>query len=120
CTTGAGPSVFGSIADSAPRSRTVSREIRSVTRGDIRRAWRGRWTGIVFPDPLAAGVNCEEIEIRSDAGALPAWLLPSDHPEPHETWAILIHGRASTRAEGLRAAPVLNTLGVPAIAMSYR
>lgn len=117
---GAGHAVIGDIVEYDPRSRTVSREIRSVTRGDIRRAWRGRWTGIVFPDPLAAGVNCEEIEIRSDAGALPAWLLPSDHPEPHETWAILIHGRASTRAEGLRAAPVLNTLGVPAIAMSYR
>src|SRR5699024_357490 len=88
---GAGQAVIGDIVEYDPRSRTVSREIRSVTRGDIRRAWRGRWTGIVFPDPLAAGVNFDDIEIRSDAGALPAWLLPSDHPEPHETWAILIH-----------------------------
>ncbi len=62
----------------------------------------------------------EDIELESDAGVLPAWYLPTDHPEPSDTWAILIHGRASTRAEGLRAAPVLNTLGVPAIAMSYR
>jgi pimeloyl-ACP methyl ester carboxylesterase len=117
---GAGHAVIGDIVEYDPRSRTVSREILSVTRGDIRRAWRGRWTGIVYPDPVAAGVNFDDIEIRSDAGRLPAWLLPTDHPEPQETWAILIHGRASTRAEGLRAAPVLNTLGVPAIAMSYR
>ena len=117
---GSGHAVIGDIVEYDPRSRTVSREILSVTRGDIRRAWRGRWTGIVYPDPIAAGVNFEDIEIRSDAGSLPAWLLPTDHPEPQDTWAILIHGRASTRAEGLRAAPVLNTLGVPAIAMSYR
>jgi pimeloyl-ACP methyl ester carboxylesterase len=117
---GTGHAVIGDIVEYDPRSRTVSREILSVTRGDIRRAWRGRWTGIVYPDPLAAGVNYEDIEIVSDAGRLPAWLLPTDHPEPQETWAILIHGRASTRAEGLRAAPVLNVLGVPAIAMSYR
>ncbi|WP_209324731.1 alpha/beta hydrolase family protein [Brevibacterium renqingii] len=117
---GAGHAVIGDIVEYDPRSRTVSREIRSVTRGDIRRAWSGRWTGVVFPDPLAAGVNFDDIEILSDGGALPAWLLPTDHPEPHDTWAILIHGRASTRAEGLRAAPVLNALGVPAIAMSYR
>ncbi|WP_167196801.1 alpha/beta hydrolase family protein [Brevibacterium pigmentatum] len=117
---GSGHAVIGDIVEYDPRSRTVSREILSVTRGDIRRAWRGRWTGIVYPDPIAAGVNFDDIEIRSDAGSLPAWLLPTDHPEPQDTWAILIHGRASTRAEGLRAAPVLNTLGVPAIAMSYR
>ncbi|WP_166972242.1 alpha/beta hydrolase family protein [Brevibacterium atlanticum] len=117
---GSGHAVIGDIVEYDPRSRTVSREIISVTKGDIRRAWRGRWTGVVYPDPLAAGVNFEDIEIVSDAGRLPAWLLPTDHPEPQETWAILIHGRASTRAEGLRAAGVLNTLGVPAIAMSYR
>lgn len=117
---GSGHAVIGDIVEYDPRSRTVSREILSVTSGDIRRAWRGRWTGIVYPDPIAAGVNFDDIEIRSDAGSLPAWLLPTDHPEPQDTWAILIHGRASTRAEGLRAAPVLNTLGVPAIAMSYR
>ena len=97
---GAGHAVIGDIVEYDPRSRTVSREILSVTRGDIRRAWRGRWTGIVYPDPVAAGVNFDDIEIRSDAGRLPAWLLPTDHPEPQETWAILIHGRASTRAEG--------------------
>ncbi|TSI17956.1 alpha/beta hydrolase [Brevibacterium aurantiacum] len=117
---GTGHAVIGDIVEYDPRSRTVSREILSVTRGDIKRASHGRWTGIVYPEPLAAGVNAEDIEIESDAGRLPAWLLPTDHPEPHDTWAILVHGRASTRAEGLRAAPILNTLGVPAIAMSYR
>ena len=117
---GAGHAVIGDIVEYDPRSRTVSREILSVTRGDIRRARRGRWTGVVYPDPLAAGVKFEDITLESDAGSLPAWLLPTDHPDPSDTWAILIHGRASTRAEGLRAAPVLNTLGVPAIAMSYR
>lgn len=117
---GTGHAVIGDIVEYDPRSRTVSREILTVTRGDIRRARRGRWTGVVYPDPLAAGVKFEDITLESDAGSLPAWLLPTDHPDPSDTWAILIHGRASTRAEGLRAAPVLNTLGVPAIAMSYR
>ena len=117
---GTGHAVIGDIVEYDPRSQTVSREILSVTKGDIRRARHGRWTGVVYPDPLAAGVKFEDIELESDAGVLPAWYLPTDHPEPSDTWAILIHGRASTRAEGLRAAPVLNTLGVPAIAMSYR
>ena len=117
---GSGHAVIGDIVEYDPRSQTVSREILSVTKGDIRRARHGRWTGVVYPDPLAAGVKSEDIELETDAGSLPAWLLPTDHPDPSDTWAILIHGRASTRAEGLRAAPVLNTLGVPAIAMSYR
>lgn len=116
----AGHAVIGDIVEYDPRSRTVSRSILSVTRGDIRHASRGRWTGIVYPDPVAAGVKFEDIELESDAGRFPAWSLPTDHPEPKDTWAILVHGRASTRAEGLRAAPILNTLGIPSIAMSYR
>lgn len=115
-----GHAVIGDIVEYDPRSQTVSREIRSVTRGDIRSASRGRWSGVVFPDPIAARVPFDDIELVSDAGRLPAWFLPTDHPQPQDTWAILIHGRASTRAEGLRAAPILNTLGIPSIAMSYR
>ncbi|WP_309130038.1 alpha/beta fold hydrolase [Brevibacterium sp.] len=117
---GTGHAVIGDIVEYDPKSRTVSREILSVTRGDIRRATKGRWTGVVYPEPVAADVPFEDIELVSDAGRLPAWFLPTDHPEPKDTWAILVHGRASTRAEGLRAAPILNTLGIPAIAMSYR
>lgn len=117
---GQGHAQIGDIIEYDPVSQTVSREVISVTRGDLRTARWGRITGVVYPHPSSTGLPYQDITLRSDAGELPAWFLPTTDPNPSDTWAILVHGRAGTRAEGLRAAGVLNDLGVPSLAIAYR
>jgi pimeloyl-ACP methyl ester carboxylesterase len=117
---GNGHARIGEVVEYDPASRTVARRVESVTSGDLRRARWGKWTGSVFTHPAQTGVPYEDVVLRSDVGDLPAWFLPTRAAAPADTWAILVHGRGATRTETLRAARVLDTLGVPALAMSYR
>ncbi|MYM19940.1 alpha/beta fold hydrolase [Brevibacterium sp. 5221] len=117
---GTGHATIGDIIEYDPASNTVSREVLAVNAGDLRAARRGRWTGTAYPHPDATGLPHREIELTSDAGRLPAWVLPTTSATPRSTWAILIHGRGGSRAEGLRSAPVLDALEMPALAISYR
>ncbi len=117
---GRGHARIGDIIEYDPRSRTVARAVLAVDSGDLRRARWGHWSGVYYTGPEHAGVLAEDITLTSDIGDLPAWFLPTDAAQPEDTWAILIHGRGGTRAEGLRAAATLNALGVPAILPAYR
>ncbi|WP_254668797.1 alpha/beta hydrolase [Brevibacterium sp. CS2] len=117
---GAGHAQIGDIVEYDPVSRTVSREVLAVTAGDLRTARRGRWTGVFYPHPDATGLPYEDVTLESDVGDLPAWFFPTTADTPLDTWAILVHGRGGSRAEGLKAAPVLNDLRIPALAISYR
>ena len=111
---------IGDLIEYDPVSATVSRKVATVLRGDIRHASVGRWTGTVHMGPEDLYLPCENIVISSDVGALPSWFLPTTAAQPSDTWAILIHGRGGTRRETLRAAAVLDRVGIPSIAMSYR
>lgn len=117
---GRGLAQVGEILEYDPVSQTVARRVASVISGDLTAARRGRWTGTVFTHPSQLDIPYEDILLQSDVGELPAWLLPTAAPAPLDTWAILVHGRGSTRAEVLRAGRVLDSIGMPSIAMSYR
>ncbi|MFQ6484253.1 alpha/beta hydrolase family protein [Brachybacterium epidermidis] len=77
----------------------------------------------------AHGFPTEEVEVDSPVGRMPAWLVRPDSaragraagepPEP-ETWAILVHGHGATRGETLRLLPLLRTLGLTSLAITYR
>lgn len=54
--------------------------------------------------------------IGSAVGPCPAWVFPGDS----DTWCIQIHGRGTTRAECLRAVPLLHSLGFTTMLVSYR
>ena len=56
--------------------------------------------------------------IGSAVGPCPAWLFPAEHE--NDTWCIQVHGRGTTRAECLRAVPLLHKLGLPTLLVSYR
>lgn len=117
---GTGHALIGDIEEYDPVSNTVTRRVLAVNSGDLRAASHGRWTGAAYPHPDATGLPHADIELVSDVGRLPAWLLPTTSDQPRDTWAILIHGRGGSRAEGLRAAAVLDALEMPALAISYR
>src|SRR5262245_23199921 len=62
------------------------------------------------------GVDFDAVEIPARVGRLPAWWIPG----ADSTWAILLHGRAATRAEVLRMLPAYRALGLPCLVVSYR
>ncbi|MGW9111804.1 alpha/beta hydrolase family protein [Microbacterium sp. NPDC055683] len=57
--------------------------------------------------------------IGAPVGPCPAWFFPVDD-ESADTWVVAVHGRGTTRAEVLRAVPVLHAEGLPVVCVSYR
>ncbi|GAA4766255.1 alpha/beta hydrolase family protein [Microbacterium gilvum] len=57
--------------------------------------------------------------IGAPVGPCPAWFFPADD-ESADTWVVAVHGRGTTRAEVLRAVPVLHAEGLPVVCVSYR
>ncbi|MET0296122.1 MAG: alpha/beta fold hydrolase [Microbacterium sp.] len=55
--------------------------------------------------------------VGSAVGPCPAWLFPAGDGD---VWVIQIHGRGTTRSEGLRAVPVFHALGITSLVVSYR
>jgi hypothetical protein len=133
---GTGHARVGEVRGRDGRAGTVTREVLAVDAGALVPG-PARWSGVYFDgDPTSAlGLPHEDVEITSDVGPLPAWSVPAPRPaDPTgagvgdapgasaagRTWAVLVHGRGATREECLRALPLLQRLGVPALVPSYR
>lgn len=73
--------------------------------------------GDVWTDPGAAhGVTYEDVDIPCLDGVCPAWYVHGEEP----TWVVFVHGRGSTRTEGLRALGPAIDAGLPSLLISYR
>lgn len=99
-------------------ARRVTRRIEAVDFGDLARAKKGRLTGWVFLDPGALGLDYSDVDIPTELGDAPAWLVPA--AETTDRWAIHIHGRAVRRPETLRAVPIFREAGYTSLVVSYR
>ncbi|TFD59604.1 alpha/beta hydrolase [Cryobacterium sp. Hh38] len=80
---------------------------------------RASWSGIYFQTPADAGMQSTDVEIQTDVGPSPAWLIPHEGP-PSSTWAIHIHGLGSTRAGTLRGVQVASEAGLTSLVVTYR
>lgn len=74
------------------------------------------FSGWYYATPSELHLRWENVLIGSPAGPCPAWLFPAEST----TWVIQVHGRGVTRAECLRAVPVLHAAGFPNLVVSYR
>lgn len=74
------------------------------------------FSGWYYSSPSELHLRWENVLIGSSAGPCPAWYFPAES----STWVIQVHGRGVTRAETLRAVPVLNAAGFPTLVVSYR
>lgn len=75
-----------------------------------------RFSGWYYASPSELHLPSENLLIGSPAGPCPAWFFPA----ASSTWVIQVHGRGATRAECLRAVPVLHGAGLPTLVVSYR
>src|SRR6478609_10687964 len=74
------------------------------------------FSGSYYTSPSELHLRWENVLIGSPAGPCPAWFFPGDS----STWVIQVHGRGTTRAECLRAVPVLHAAALPTLVVSYR
>jgi hypothetical protein len=64
----------------------------------------------------ALGLAFEEVPVRGELGAMPAWLVSGRG----DTWAIVVHGLNGSPQGGLRLLPTLRRAGMPAMMITYR
>lgn len=113
---GRGHARVGTIVGRAPG--VVIRELLSVERGDLESATRARWGAWYYLTPADLGVAAEEVDVATEFGPAPAWLIPSTGAG--HRWIIQVHGRGVTRAEGLRVVPTARDAGWTSLLISYR
>lgn len=97
---------------------TVTRQLLGVDRGDLSTATRGRLSGWFFLSPDDLGYPSEEVDIATELGPAPAWLIPAATSSTR--WMIGVHGRAVRRQETLRSVPVFREAGYTSLLVSYR
>ncbi|TAL41489.1 MAG: alpha/beta hydrolase, partial [Salinibacterium sp.] len=97
---------------------SVTRELLAVDFGDLDSAKHGRFSGWFYLSPAELGFPFEDVEIATDLGPAPAWLIPA--AQKGTRWVIQVHGRAVRRPEGLRAVPVFREAGYNSLLISYR
>lgn len=117
---GKGHARIGRIVSYSPAEQTVLREVEEVYSGNLSEARRAWWSGAVFPDPAAMGLEAEDVDLEVDGGKAPAWLIRANAGASSAVWAIMVHGRGATRLEGLRAVPSARKLGMDSLLISYR
>ena len=98
---------------------SVTRELLGVDTGTLEPG-PARLNGYFFPAPsVDEGTGLQETTYDGPLGAMPAWV--SDPDQPHDdVWAVLVHGRGASRAEALRAVPLLHDLGLSILVPGYR
>jgi alpha-beta hydrolase superfamily lysophospholipase len=113
---GSGYALVGPIL-SEDRHR-ITRRFEGTRFGALAAGCRGRMSGWFFLDPGDAGLDYDEVEIATELGPAPAWFVRAATDTGR--WAILVHGRAASRAETIRAVPVFREAGYHCLLVSYR
>jgi pimeloyl-ACP methyl ester carboxylesterase len=113
---GGGHARVGEIFAETPE--TVIRRLLAVDRGDLAHARRGRFSGWFYIGPADLGFPFQNVDIPTELGPAPAWLVPAEGPSTR--WVIEVHGRAVRREETLRAVPVFRAAGYTSLLVSYR
>jgi alpha-beta hydrolase superfamily lysophospholipase len=115
---GLGHARIGDVLDTT--ATTVTRVLIGVDYGDLRTGARSRLNGWYYLSPAELGYDYENVDVATDLGPAPAWLIPAAGDSPGTSWVINVHGRAVRRAETLRAVPVFHDAGFTSLLVSYR
>ncbi|MFE0704087.1 alpha/beta hydrolase [Streptomyces sp. NPDC058872] len=111
--------VLGPVLDRVPHTAdTVVRRLERVELGVLGPGARVRLTPQLHRGtPTGAlGLAHEDVEIPSELGPLPAWLVGG----PRTTWVIALHGLGTTREHPLNLVPFLHLRKIPVLLPAYR
>lgn len=101
----------------AADSAGVVREFRPVVGEPPVGGWASLRGVARAADPLSAlGLTYETVTLDGPLGRCPAWFVPGRD----STWVMYVHGRGTSRAEGLRTLGVLAARGLPGLLVTYR
>ncbi|MGE7435391.1 alpha/beta hydrolase family protein [Kitasatospora sp. NPDC001175] len=98
--------------------QTVTRRLERVDSGTLTVGTEVELTPRVhLGDPATAlGLDFTETVAQGDLGLLPAWYVHA----MRGTWVILVHGPGADRTQALPVLPVLNSLKLPTLTVTYR
>jgi len=98
-------------------SETVLRHVAGDVQGlSFRQATPAHLNASVYTTPADVHLRYRTIPVPDTLGTMPAWYIPGRR----HTWAILVHGYKNSRSEGIRPMPVLSSMGLPVLDISYR
>ncbi len=118
--TGAGcHAVVGPVVRDTPHAAdAVVRRLERVTHGILTPGARMRLTPQVYiGNPRdALGIDCADVDIPGELGALPAWFVPG----VRDTWVITTHGLGTTREHPMVIMPFLRRHRLPVLDLAHR
>ncbi|MEW9520135.1 alpha/beta hydrolase [Streptomyces tubercidicus] len=111
--------VVGDVVHGIPHpADAVVRRLVRVTHGTLgpgNRMWLTPQVHLGNPRD-ALGLDCADVDIPGELGALPAWFVPG----VRDTWVITAHGLGTTRAHPMVVMPFLHRHRLPVLDLSYR
>ncbi|MFT4147757.1 MAG: alpha/beta fold hydrolase [Micrococcaceae bacterium] len=119
-TNGAGHARVGKILSKDPALGTITREVEHISFGNFSSATGGSWYGYAWYDPGELGLDYQEVNIETENGPAPSWMVPAEAGKVSETCVIQVHGRGASKAEGLRSVPALLDEGMDVLLINYR
>ncbi|WP_159500770.1 S9 family peptidase [Microbacterium sp. 18062] len=96
----------------------VKRKLLTHVGHDARLSAEAAFSGWYYDRPEQLQLPFSSQLIGSAVGPCPAWLFPAGTET--DVWCIQVHGRGTTRAECLRAVPLMHGLGISTLVVSYR
>lgn len=114
-TNGAGYVKLGAVL--ALDDRGVTRKLLSHIAAGTKVGPYASFSGWYFDAPEQLHLPYTEEWVDTPVGHAPAWLFSAGRGD---VWAVIVHGRGTTRAEGLRAVPVFHAAGISSLVVSYR
>ncbi|RSS51832.1 alpha/beta hydrolase [Streptomyces sp. WAC01280] len=111
--------VLGPVLDRVPHTAdSVVRRLERVELGVLGPGVHVRLTPQLHRGtPISAlGLAHEDVEIPSELGPLPGWLVAA----PRTTWVIALHGLGTTREHPLNLVPFFNRRKIPVLVPTYR
>lgn len=111
--------VVGDVVHGIPHpADAVVRRLVRVTHGTLgpgNRMWLTPQVHLGNPRD-ALGLDCADVDIPGELGALPAWFVPG----VRDTWVITAHGLGTTREHPMVVMPFLHRHRLPVLDLSYR
>lgn len=99
-------------------ANSLTRALGATTGGQLPPRGQARWVRDVYPTPAALGLAFAEVDIATEGGVSPAWVVPGG--TGGDVWAVHLHGIRTTRSVTLPGVAALQSAGFTSLVPSWR